>query len=159
MAKWPREIDAGTSFTPVVHHNDIFQTIAAAGKADTPKDRKLDGFNFIPFVKGEKNGKIHQTIFWRQGHQQTVLNNGWKLIRTNNENQKWLFNLNEDPTEKNNLVKNYPDKVNYLESLLDDHNSEQMESMWPSVLNSPILIDKHFGDDYEEGDEYIYWPN
>tara|TARA_A100001015_G_scaffold19176_1_gene22113 strand:+ start:446 stop:2092 length:1647 start_codon:yes stop_codon:yes gene_type:complete len=159
MAKWPREIDAGTSFKPVVHHNDIFQTIVAAGKADIPKDRKLDGFNFLPFVKGEKNGKIHQTIFWRQGHQQTVLNNGWKLIRTNNENQKWLFNLNEDPTEKNNLVKNYPDKVNYLESLLDDHNSEQMESMWPSVLNSPILIDKHFGDDYEEGDEYIYWPN
>ena len=159
MAKWPREIDAGTSFKPVVHHNDIFQTIATAGKADIPKDRKLDGFDFLPFVKGEKKGKIHETIFWRQGHQQTVLNNGWKLIRTSNEDQKWLFNLNEDPTEKNNLVKNYPDKVNFLDSLLNDHNSEQLESMWPSVVNSPILIDKHFGEDYEEGDEYIYWPN
>ena len=159
MAKWPREIDAGTSFEPVVHHNDIFQTIAAAGKADIPKDRKLDGFNFLPFVKGEKNGEIHQTIFWRQGHQQTVLHKEWKLIRTNNKNQKWLFNLNEDPTEKNNLVKNFPDKVNFLDSLLDDHNSEQLDSMWPSVINSPILIDKHFGEDYEEGDEYIYWPN
>ena len=66
------------------------------------------------------------------------------MIRTNDENQKWLFNLNEDPTEKNNLIKNYPDKVNFLDSLLDDHNSEQLESMWPSILNSPILIDKHF---------------
>ena len=34
-----------------------------------------------------------------------------------------------------------------------------MESMWPSVVNSPILIDKNFGEDYVEGDEYIYWPN
>ena len=31
--------------------------------------------------------------------------------------------------------------------------------MWPSVMNSRILIDKHFGEDYEHGDEYIYWPN
>ena len=81
------------------------------------------------------------------------------MIRTNKEDQKWLFNLNEDPTEKNNLVKNFPDKVNLLDSLLDDHNSEQLKSMWPSVINSPILIDKHFGEEYEEGDEYIYWPN
>ena len=54
MAKWPREIDAGTSLKQVVHHNDIFQTIAAAGKADIPEDRKYDGFDFLPFVKGEK---------------------------------------------------------------------------------------------------------
>ena len=105
MARWPKEIAAGTNFSPVVHHNDIFKTIAAAAKAELPKDRKLDGFNFLPFVKGEKNGEIHQTIFWRQGHQQTVYHKGWKLIRTNDENQKWLFNLNEDPTEKNNLIK------------------------------------------------------
>ena len=78
---------------------------AAAAKAELPKDRKLDGYNFLPFVKGEKNGEIHQTIFWRQGHQQTVYHEGWKLIRTNDENQKWLFNLKEDPTEKNNLIK------------------------------------------------------
>ena len=159
MAKWPREIDAGTSLKQVVHHNDIFQTIAAAGKADIPEDRRYDGFDFLPFVKGEKVGKIHQTIFWRQGHQQTVLHEGWKLIRTNKEGQKWLFNLNDDPTEKNNLLKNFPKKVAALDILLDNHNSEQLESMWPSVMNAPILIDKHFGEDYEEGDEYIYWPN
>ena len=81
------------------------------------------------------------------------------MIRTNDENQKWLFNLNEDPTEKNNLIKNFPDQVNLLDNLLDNHNSEQIESMWPSVMNSRILIDKHFGEDYEQGDEYIYWPN
>ena len=155
----PKEIEAGTSFSPVVHHNDIFKTIAAAAKAELPKDRKLDGFNFLPFVKGEKNGEIHQTIFWRQGHQQTVYHKGWKLIRTNDENQKWLFNLNEDPTEKNNLIKYFPEQVNLLDNLLDNHNSEQIESMWPSVMNSRILIDKHFGEDYEHGDEYIYWPN
>ena len=46
-----------------------------------------------------------------------------------------------------------------LDDLLDQHNLEQVESLWPSVANAPILIDKHTGEKYEEGDEYIYWPN
>ena len=69
------------------------------------------------------------------------------------------FNLLEDPTEKNNLVVEYPEKVEELDNLLKKHNLEQIESMWPSVINGPILIDKHSGQQYEEGDEYIYWPN
>jgi hypothetical protein len=43
--------------------------------------------------------------------------------------------------------------------LLAKHNAEQAETLWPSVMESPQLIDKHGGQEYEEGDEYIYWPN
>ena len=159
MAKWPDQIEAGTQFIPAVHHNDIFQTIAAAGNANVPKDRILDGVDFLPFVNGSKDGILHETLFWRQGHQQTVLHQGWKLIRTSKAEQKWLFNLEEDPTEQNNLISDYPDKVKLLEQLLDKHNLEQVEPLWPSVANAPILIDKHTGQEYEKGDEYIYWPN
>ena len=159
MAKWPDQIEAGTQFIPAVHHNDIFQTIAAAGNANVPTDRILDGVDFLPFVNGSKDGILHETLFWRQGHQQTVLHQGWKLIRTSKAEQKWLFNLEEDPTEQNNLISDYPDKVKLLEQLLDKHNLEQVEPLWPSVANAPILIDKHTGQEYEKGDEYIYWPN
>ena len=30
---------------------------------------------------------------------------------------------------------------------------------WPALLESPIFIDKTVDMPYEEGDEYIYWPN
>ena len=46
-----------------------------------------------------------------------------------------------------------------LEALLAAHNAEQAAPMWPSVLNGPQLIDKHGGQPYEPGDDYIYWPN
>ena len=36
---------------------------------------------------------------------------------------------------------------------------EQAKPLWPSVVDSPQLIDKHDGGDYGQGDEYIYWPN
>ena len=159
MAKWPDQIEAGTQFIPAVHHNDIFQTIAAAGNANVPTDRILDGVDFLPFVNGSKDGILHETLFWRQGHQQTVLHQGWKLIRTSKAEQKWLFHLEEDPTEQNNLISDYPNKVKFLEQLLDKHNLEQVEPLWPSVVNAPILIDKHTGQEYEKDDEYIYWPN
>ena len=70
-----------------------------------------------------------------------------------------MFNLKEDPLEKVNLVKENEDKVSELEILLAKHNAEQAETLWPSVVDSPQLIDKHGGQEYEEGDEYIYWPN
>jgi len=53
----------------------------------------------------------------------------------------------------------YPEKVKALEALLVTHNAEQATPMWPSVINAPMFIDKHSGQPYEAGDEYIYWPN
>jgi hypothetical protein len=39
------------------------------------------------------------------------------------------------------------------------HNAEQVAPLWPSVLQSPQRIDKTGGQPYDEGDEYLYWPN
>ena len=159
LAKWPSQIKKGTRFLSPIHHIDIFHTIAAAAGASVPKDRKLDGVDLIPYIQGENKEKPHKTLFWREGHHQSVLHKGWKLIKADRPNKRWLFNLDKDPTERNNLSKDNPTKVSQLEKLLDLHNSEQAEPLWPSVVDSPMLIDKHGGQDYEEGDEYIYWPN
>ena len=159
LAKWPSQIKKGTRFLSPIHHIDIFHTIAAAAGASVPKDRKLDGVDLIPYIQGENKEKPHKTLFWREGHHQSVLHKGWKLIKADRPDKRWLFNLDKDPTERNNLSKDNPTKVSQLEKLLDLHNSEQAEPLWPSVLDSPMLIDKHGGQDYEEGDEYIYWPN
>ncbi len=159
LAKWPSQIKKGTRFLSPIHHVDIFHTIAAAAGTSVPKDRKLDGIDLIPYIQGENKEKPHKTLFWREGHHQSVLHEGWKLIKADRPNKRWLFNLNEDPTEKNNLSKDKPIKLSQLEKLLDLHNSEQAEPLWPSVVDSPQLIDKHGGQDYEDGDEYIYWPN
>jgi uncharacterized sulfatase len=159
MAKWPAKIKPGTKLIPPVHHTDIFHTIAAAATANIPTDRKLDGVDFLPFVNGANQGIPHETLFWKQGHNQTVLHKGWKLIRTDKPDKRWLFNLNEDPTEKINLASSHLEELVFLEELLDKHESEQVVSLWPSVLNAPQLIDKHGGQEYKKGDEYIYWPN
>lgn len=166
MAKWPAQINAGSQLDAPIHHNDIFATIAAAAKMEVPADRQIDGVDLLPFIRKETAGVPHQTLFWREGHQQTVLHNGWKLIRADQSHlpqpapqAKWLFNLIEDPTEQINLASQNSDKVAELESLLAAHNAEQVQPLWPSVFNTPQQIDKTSNEPIEEGDEFIYWPN
>lgn len=166
MAKWPARISAGTSMEDPIHHNDIFTTIAAAAGAQLPQDRKIDGVDLLPYIRKETSGAPHETLFWREGHQQTVLHQGWKLIRAEQPHlpqpapmAKWLFNLAVDPTEQNNLAAQNSEKLAELEALLAAHNAEQVEPLWPTVSNSPQLIDKTTNELMEEGDEFIYWPN
>lgn len=159
MARWPARIEAGANLDAPVHHVDLFHTIAAAAGAHVPRDRKLDGVDLLPYVAGTAEGVPHETLFWREGHHQAVLHRGWKLIRADRPDKRWLFDLANDPTEQVNLAPKRVAKVAELEALLAAHNAEQAEPLWPSVMAWPQLIDKHGGQAYEPGDEYIYWPN
>ena len=52
-----------------------------------------------------------------------------------------------------------PGKVRELDALLDAWSAEQATPLWPSVIETPILVDKINDAEYVPGDEYIYWPN
>ncbi len=165
-AKWPARIKPGSVMSAPVQHVDLFPTFATAAGAQVPTDRTLDGVDLMPFVRGEASGVPHATLFWREGYHQSVLHEGWKLIRADQPDQpvgtpqkKWLFNLDADPTEQHNLATRLPEKVAALEALLAAHNAEQAAPMWPSVVQEAQLIDKPGGAPYATGDEYIYWPN
>ncbi len=176
-ASWPARIPAGTTVTEPVHHFDLFSTFVAAGGGALPEDRTIDGVNLLPYATGEADGAPHETLVWRQGHHQTILHQNWKLIRAKEpsarerevpnpsqeralaEERVWLFDLANDPTERRNVAEQQPERVAALQALLAEHNAQQAEPMWPSVVNGPQLIDKHGGAAYVPGDEYIYWPN
>lgn len=159
LAQWPKRIAPGTRFAHPVSHMDIFATATMAAGGEIPADRTIDGVDLIPFLSGERNGPPHEILFWRQGHHQVVLHRGLKLIVSEFEHKRWLFDLNEDPTEQRNLAPTQPEQVAMLERLLAEHNAKQAEPLWPSVINAPQLVDKTEAETYEEGDEYVYWPN
>ncbi len=98
-------------------------------------------------------------MFWREGYYQVVLHDGWKLIVSERPKKNWLFNLAADPTERDEVATERPELVAQLQALLDEHNASQVEPLWPSVAETPVLIDKTGGLPYVAGDEYTYWPN
>ena len=157
--KWPKQIALGSSYAKPISHMDIYATAAGIAGASIPSDRVMDGVNLVPYIKGENSGEPHDKLFWRQGHYQAVLADGWKLQVALRPDKVWLFNLDEDPTEQVNLVDKRPDKVAALKALLADHNAEQAEPLWPSNFEGPIAIDKTLDQPESADDEYVYWPN
>ncbi len=145
MLRWPARIQAGSSLDAPVHHIDLFHTFAAAAGGKVPTDRTLDGVDLMPYITGADTALPHDTLFWREGHHQSVWHEGWKLIRAAQPDKRWLFNLATDPTERVNLAAVAPEKLQELEALLAAHNAQQAEPLWPSVINAPQLIDKHGG--------------
>ena len=165
--KWPAKIDPGTKVADPVHHFDLYATAAAAAGAAMPSDRKMDGVDLIPYAPPPAavaqglgpSGPPHDKLFWRGGHYQVVIADGWKLQKTDRPDKIWLFKLADDPTEQNNLADSEPAKVAEMLAMLDAHNAEQMDPAWPAQLESPITIDKTADQPFVEGDEYVYWPN
>ncbi|HEX7038296.1 MAG TPA: sulfatase-like hydrolase/transferase [Pseudomonadales bacterium] len=159
FARWPAQIAPGSTYAPPVSHLDLFATVAAAAGAPLPADRRIDGVDLLPYVTGQAEGAPHETLFWRQGYQQAVLHDGWKLITTERPPTDRLFHLATDPTEQHDVADRNPERVAQLKALLAAHNAEQAEPLWPSVVETPVLIDKTSAEAYEEGDEFAYWPN
>ncbi len=157
--KWPARLAGGQILEDPVHHFDIFATAAAAAGAVLPSDRKIDGKDLIAHTLGEVDGVPHEALFWRSGASQSALVNGWKLNVSDPPGKAWLFDVNADPTEQDNLADERPEKLAELQAALADHNSEQVKPAWPSRGSFPINIDKDLSVPDAPADEYIYWSN
>jgi arylsulfatase A-like enzyme len=142
-----------------ISHFDIFSTAAAAAGIPIPDDRIIDGVNLLPYLKGEKQGRPHDVLFWKSGHYKTVLAGDWKLQVTERPKKDRLYNVAEDPTEQVDVADKNPQKVSELKALLAEHEKEISEPAWPSLLEGRIAIDYPGDVPFREGDDYIYWAN
>ena len=124
-----------------------------------PQAQLIDGVNLLPYLSGQTAGAPHNTLIWREGHYQAILSDSWKMQRSGSPGKIRLFNLAEDPFEKNDLSATRSDKLAELDRLLNAHNDQQVEPMWPSNVEVPVWIDKSLGDQPTLDDEFIYWPN
>lgn len=159
FAHWPSVLPQGAKFDKPVSHLDLFATAAAAAGVAVPTDRKMDGVNLVPYVRGEKSGAPHEKLFWSDGGYQSVLKDGWKLQVSALQDKEWLFDLAGDPTEQNNLVAQEPEKVAELLAELQTHKADQMTPRWPWVAALPVPIDKTLAQSITKDDEFVFWQN
>lgn len=158
--KWPAAIQPGTEINDPVAHIDLMPTLAAAAGAPLPAGVDIDGQNLLPLATG--TGEVSRpgdALYWSSGYYKVVRAGGWKLQVNGRQQKSWLFNLNDDPTEQNNLATSEPEKLAELQALIDAHWKDAREPLYPYTIESPIKIDHTLADPYVEGEEYIYWPN
>lgn len=157
--RWPARIKPGTRIAGPVSHFDIFATAGDAGHASLPRDRALDGVDLLPFIDGKQSGTPHQTLFWRSGRYRTVRDGDWKLQALDLPHVELLYDMKADPTERKDVAAQHPDVVAHLNDLLAAHDRASVKPAWPSLIRSPIAIDRPLGTKPKPGETYIYWSN
>jgi uncharacterized sulfatase len=160
IVSYPRGLQGGQIYNGRVSNVDIFSTIGALTGASLPNDRKIDGENFLPYFSGEKEGEPLRPLFCKSGTYSFLIKNGWKLQVDEKQNKQWLFDLNTDPTEQNNLAEVAQERLAELSNLRKGLLAEQLsEPIWKGALTSPIQIDETVKDKLTNEEEYIYWTN
>ena len=159
IVSYPNGIAAGQTYEGRVSSLDIFATVSALSGASLPTDRKMDGTNLLPFLSGDQQGEPERPLFCKSDSYSFLIKDGWKLQVDEQQEKKWLFNLNIDPTEENNLVNLELEKLQELSELRNEILAEQSAPLWEGALKTPIPIDKHLKEGFTELDEYAYWTN
>ena len=163
--KWPGQIEAGQKVATPVAHIDLLPTLAAATGSALPKDVEIDGENLMPLATHSFAGVSadewnRETLFWQSGHYRVVRHGDWKLQVSENPAKTWLYNLSIDPTEQNNLSDEAPGKLAELQALLVNHQATATrQPLYPYQSEMGVAVDKTLAEKFEEGDEYIFWPN
>ena len=158
--KWPAKIAAETKVDTPVAHIDVMPTLAAAAQAELPAGVAIDGKNLLPLAMGTGGiDRKNDALFWQSGYLKVVRANDWKLIHEGKRDKYWLFNLKADPTEQSNLAGENPEKLAELKAILAGHQAGARPPLYPTTTDSPIMIDKTMAERFEEGDEFVWWPN
>jgi arylsulfatase A-like enzyme len=157
--RWPGHVTPGSKFNRPVGHVDIFATAAGAAGAAMPQDRMMDGVDLVRFASTGATNDPHKSLYWRSGDYKVLLSEGWKLQVSARPDKTWLFDLNKDPAEKQNLADAVPAKTAELKAILAKIDAEQAKPLWPSLLEGPIVIDTPSSYPVNPTDEFIYWAN
>lgn len=162
LAKWPGRIPEGEVYEAPVHHFDLYATAAAAAGAELPQDRKLDGVDLVPFVRGEVNGEPHETLFWRSGAARSVRMDRYKLVVSAPQGhapKEWLFDLDADPSEQRDLALEMPEKLDELRAALQEWSEQQAEPLWDSQFAAAVNVDRDLSQPDQPQDTFAYWSN
>ncbi|WP_262493718.1 sulfatase-like hydrolase/transferase [Niastella koreensis] len=126
-------------YTRPVSSLDIVATVAAFTHTRLPADRPYDGVNLLPWLQAD-TGLPHPVLYWRSGYSRAILKNNWKLYENSKDHHKFLFKLNTDAGEQNDLSAKRKDLVTELSRELDQWEKTQtIKPAWPSA--SDVLID------------------
>ena len=112
---WPGRLEPHKVEQPMIVY-DIFPTVAGLAGIAIPDDLNIEGVNVWPWVAGGEAVK-DRLLYWHVGNQYAVRKGGWKLKyrgRSFEQGKSELFNIAEDPYEKNEISKANPEKLKEL---------------------------------------------
>jgi arylsulfatase A-like enzyme len=110
---------------------DIAATILAAIGVTAPTTRPLDGIDLLPVLRGGRI--VDRTLFWRidrtDRKQKAARQGKWKYVRDGSI--EVLFDLSKDLGERNDVGRQFPERVAELRKAMSAWESELAKTQPP----------------------------
>lgn len=141
FVNWPGRVAPGTAVDTLSAHIDLMPTLLEAAEADPPAGVAFDGRSLLPLLEGRTDVdwpertlfiQAHRGLTPVRGHHMTAFDHRWKLVRPSGFQRHTpapkvayeLYDLQEDPTESNNLLKQSPAHARELRAAYDEWFNE-----------------------------------
>jgi arylsulfatase A-like enzyme len=123
IARWPGKIPPGTTSDQIICLTDLMATCAAIAGTELHDSAGEDSFNILPVLLQPRAEKpVREAIVHHDYSGNFAMRRGvWKLIQVAKPE---LYNLQDDPAEKNNLYAENADIANRLAELLEKYQRE-----------------------------------
>ena len=125
IAKWPGVLPQRTVSNQPCITMDFSRSIVTAAGAKPPEDRPFDGIDILELAAGNQPIR-KRTLFWRARRgdwtRNAVRDGSLKyiLLQNDSEAKEYLFDLDSDPAEEDNLFAKKVEDVRRLKLLLQD---------------------------------------
>jgi len=158
FANWPGHIKA-QKVDGLIHAVDMYPTLAHLAGASTTKCKQpLDGMDVWKTIAEGKASPRKEIVYNVEPFRGAVRQGEWKLIwRSTLPSSVDLYNLADDPSEKNNLADAHPDRVAAMQKRIDMLAKEagkplflvdQFKVIMKNMSGEPLMPgDDGFGDD------------
>jgi len=115
LINWPGHIPAGT-ITGMVHTVDMYPTLVRVAGGSTAEAKPLDGTDIWPALSQGTTTPRSEVVYNLEPFRAGVRQGDWKLVwRTPLPSSPELYNIAQDPYEKQNLAAQHPDIVATLQ--------------------------------------------
>jgi arylsulfatase A-like enzyme len=133
MLQWKGRVPAGATDDRMVIQLDLLPTILEAAGAERPASPLIDGVDLLPYLTGQKNTIIHETLYWRFGPRRAIRSGDWKL-QWNGDVTPRLYDLAKDVGEQQDVAAANPQIVQRLLTAYAEWDAQLMEPRWPGRL-------------------------
>jgi arylsulfatase A-like enzyme len=123
---WKGHISAGLTLTNPISNVDILPTFASWARASLPNGRALDGQDIAALLTGQADRRhyVHRPIYIvNHGIVEAVRWGNWKYrqapIPGKDSSTHELFNLGYDPSERTNVIDEFPEQAREGKKLFD----------------------------------------
>ncbi|MCK5705979.1 MAG: sulfatase [Cyclobacteriaceae bacterium] len=127
LVRWKGKVLPKVDTVNRVMHTDIFPTLLEIANIPMPPDLHFDGKSIYPLLLKEEAWS-QEPVFFHFPHYThatspatAIIDKNWKLIRFYNDpdnDQYFLFDLDNDPFELNDLADSRDDKLNEMTALM-----------------------------------------